>query len=437
MLQKLKKFWRHNAGNTIMIFALAVPAIFIAIGGAIDFSGVMQAKSQLQDAADVASVGSIAVNSPAFKAGLLITSGDLPIGVTRAQSIFASNLQPQKDVSNIKVTATVTKTNNIMTSVVNAKGTYKTYMLGLMGLSTLPVEVNSKSTATVPPYIDFYLLLDNTPSMGLGATPSDITLLQSKTPGSCAFACHETDKPGSDNYSAAKLWGVTMRIDVVRQATQSLMTTAKNTESLAGQYRMAIYDFGQSATAIDAQAPPPYNVSPLTTDLTTSATKAGLMDLMITSKQNYNSDRLTNFNSTLAGMKSIIPTSGDGTTSTKPQQVLFFVTDGVNDSYDCSRNDGATCRATTPLDPTQCTAIKAKGIRIAVLYTTYQPVPSDSWYTSYVAPWRPANKPDLIAAEMQACATDGLYFEVSPSQGISDALNALFTKVISVVRINS
>ena len=436
-----------------MIFALAVPAIFISVGGAIDFSRVTQIKSELQDAADVASVGSIAVNSPAFKAGLSMSNGDIPIGATKAQSIFAANQQKMDDVSNIKVTAKVTKANTTMTSVVTASGTYKTYMLGLIGLSTLSINVTSKSIATVPPYLDFYLLLDNSPSMGLGATYADIDKLvaatvNAPTDKSCAFACHETGPfsvahpaTSPERYGLAKSLGVTMRIDVVRQATQNLMTTAKNTESLAGQYRMAIYDFGLSAESIDQQNPVPYAVSALTTDLDGSAAKAATIDLMTIPYQNYNSDRQTNFKSMLTGMNVIIPASGDGTSSAKPQQVLFFVSDGVSDAYDCSRNDGGSCRSIMPLDTTQCSAMKARGVKIAVLYTTYLPLTGkyyNSFYDDHVAGYvPPKGATDQIAGNMQACASPGLYFEVSPSQGISDAMNALFTKVISVVRINS
>ena len=45
---------------------------------------------------------------------------------------------------------------------------------------------------------------------------------------------------------------------------------------------------------------------------------------------------------------------------------------------------------------------------------------------------RPGNVP-----AMQACASPGLYFEVSPTQGISQAMNALFQKVISTAHITN
>jgi hypothetical protein len=38
---------------------------------------------------------------------------------------------------------------------------------------------------------------------------------------------------------------------------------------------------------------------------------------------------------------------------------------------------------------------------------------------------------------MSACASPGLYFEVSPTEGISAAMKALFLKTISSPRITS
>ena len=63
-----------------------------------------------------------------------------------------------------------------------------------------------------------------------------------------------------------------------------------------------------------------------------------------------------------------------------------------------------------------CTAIKNRGIKIAVLYTTYLALPTNSWYNTWIAPFNagPYN-PSVnseIAANMQSCASPGLYFEV-------------------------
>ena len=69
--------------------------------------------------------------------------------------------------------------------------------------AALGVHGTSMSQATMPPNIDFYLLLDNSPSMALPATTAGITQMQNLTPtqdggNGCAFACHQASTNNSD-----------------------------------------------------------------------------------------------------------------------------------------------------------------------------------------------------------------------------------------------
>jgi len=159
--------------------------------------------------------------------------------------------------------------------------------------------------------------------------------------------------------------------------------------------------------------------------------------------QNYADDTDTNFANMLTGMNTTIPTPGAGTTSAAPQKILFFVSDGVGDrmngSPGCSQpvtngSDPQTgqsyVRCQEPLDPSLCTTIKNRGIKIAVLYTTYLPLPTNPWYNTWIAPFA-----SQIGTNMQNCASPGLYFEVSPTQGIADAMTALFRKAVSQARL--
>ena len=54
----------------------------------------------------------------------------------------------------------------------------------------------------MPPNIDFYVLLDNSPSMALPATTAGITQMENLTPkqatGGCAFACHQASTNNGD-----------------------------------------------------------------------------------------------------------------------------------------------------------------------------------------------------------------------------------------------
>jgi hypothetical protein len=87
-------------------------------------------------------------------------------------------------------------------------------------------------------------------------------------------------------------------------------------------------------------------------------------------------------------------------------------------------------RCQEPLNVSYCAALKNRGVKIAVRYTTYLPLPTNPWYNAWIAPFA-----GQIAANMQDCASPGFYFEVSPSQGISDAMNAVFKKAVAQARL--
>ena len=259
----------------------------------------------------------------------------------------------------------------------------------------------------------------------------------SNTPDQCAFACHDLSN-SNDYYKLAKNLGVTMRIDVLRTATQKLMDTAKSTAVFSNQFRMAIYTFGASAKKSGLDT-----IQSLTSNLSTAKSAAAAIDLMTVPYQNYAADTATNFGDTLTDMDDAITKPGAGTTAAAPQKYLFFVSDGVadriNGSPGCSRpvtngSDPQTgksyVRCQEPLDVSFCTKIKDRGIKIAVLYTTYLPLPTNAWYNTWIAPFA-----SQIGPNMQSCASPGLYFEVSPTQGISEAMNALFQKAVAQARL--
>ena len=58
---------------------------------------------------------------------------------------------------------------------------------GILHQSTWPINGSSTASSSVLPNIDFYLLLDNSPSMAIGATTADINTLVANTPDQCGF----------------------------------------------------------------------------------------------------------------------------------------------------------------------------------------------------------------------------------------------------------
>jgi hypothetical protein len=302
--------------------------------------------------------------------------------------------------------------------------------LGILGKSSMTMGGSSASTSNMPKYVDFYLLLDNSPSMGVGATPADVATMVNNTSDQCAFACHDVSN-SNNYYNLARSLGVTTRIDVLRTATQQLMDTAASTETYSNQFRMAIYDFGLSAdTAALA------TVFPLSSNLSSAKTAAGTIDLMTVNGQNDNNDQDTNFDSIFPQINTAISAPGTGVAGS-PLKYLFFVSDGVADESNasCLYPKSGSVRCQEPINVALCTTIKNRGIKIVVLYTIYDQLPTNSWYMTWInpfnqGPWGPSPN-SVIAQNMQSCASPGFYFEVSPTQGISTALTALFNKMVA------
>ncbi|QIP03900.1 TadE/TadG family type IV pilus assembly protein [Bradyrhizobium symbiodeficiens] len=434
----IRRFVHDRRGNIAVIFAIGCVPLITAVGCAVDYSRATQTRAKLQAAADAASVGSIAKASPAFKAaGTMRSDGSISVGVTDANNIFNANRANLTGYTLNSVTPTVVKTGSTVTSTVAFNATINTMFLGLIGKTALALTGTSKATASMPLYIDFYLLLDNSPSMGVAATPDDVTKMVNNTSDKCAFACHDYND-SKNYYNLAKTLGVTTRIDVLRSATQSLMDTAAATQTYSNQFRMAIYDFGASSKTIGLRA-----LFSLSSSLSSAKTAAGNIDLMgvYGNNDSYTKDQDTQFSTLFPAISNEIPNPGSGT-SNSPLKYLFFVSDGVADESNagCLKPLSGSSRCQSPLNASLCKAMKDRGVKIAVLYTTYLKLPTNKWYMDWIDPFNQGpfgpSPNSQVAQNMQSCASPGFYFEVSPTQGIADAMNALFKKAVADARIS-
>ena len=79
------------------------------------------------------------------------------------------------------MTPTVTKTGIKITSNVTFSADVPTTFLGVMGKSKMTVQGSSTSTVSLPPYLDFYLTLDVSGSMGLPSTTAESVRMQRST----------------------------------------------------------------------------------------------------------------------------------------------------------------------------------------------------------------------------------------------------------------
>ncbi|WP_426122546.1 TadE/TadG family type IV pilus assembly protein [Pararhizobium sp. PWRC1-1] len=445
----LKRLLTDRAGNFGILAAIAIVPVLGCAGMAIDFSRAMELKSRLQDAADAAVLGSIAEKSAGVAQAVGMTQdGPVPLSEQEAEALFSaqtnsSTLGEKSKDQDLKldlVKAKVTKNGKDINAHLTYEATLQTSFLRILGKNSITVSGSANAVYQTQSFMDFYMLLDNTPSMGVAATPADVDKMITATKNvsdsgsrNCAFACHIVAENGvintNSNYFVAKTNGIAIRIDVVAKAVKALTDEAERQQSYANQFRMAAYTFGETAQDVKL-----LKVAELTADL--SKVKTGTQDIKLMSipYQGYNNDQQTSFDSALTKINMEISAPGTGTTSANPEKVVFFVSDGVGDSNKpkgCTKKLTGT-RCQEPIDTTYCQALKDRGIKIAVLYTTYLPLPNNGWYNSWIKPFQ-----SEIGTRMEACASPGFYFEVSPTQGIETAMKALFNKVIRTPRLTS
>ena len=188
---------------------------------------------------------------------------------------------------------------------------------------------------------------------------------------------------------------------------------------------------------------------PLTTNYvanwTTASANFGVMEMYSNNNDCANSacssstttpggDVGTNYDDSLGKLSqaSYIPNPGAGTNQSgdTPQEVLFIVTDGVEDEQNGSRiqqaiNDLGNAPGGNSSGTNWCTTIKNRGVKIAILYTDYLPVTANSWYNSYVGPIQ-----SDIGPALQACAAPGLFYDAAIGADLGQALSSLFQAVV-------
>lgn len=432
--------WRDDRGNIALLSALLIFPLIFALGLAFDYTMASNRKDQIDGMADAAALGAV---TPSMMAQSPTTAQ------ARAKALFIDqiNTVPGVTYSQADVVPVVNDIPSGATITRNVTLTYKAaspnVFAGILGQPSFQISSSASATSGGAPNIDFYMLLDDSPSMEIAATQTDINTMVSNTSaqGGCAFGCHESNPSssdnagnpnGEDNYTLARNLGVTLRIDLVNTATQNLMTTAQSTSSQNhAYYRTAIYTMDYNFTTLQT----------LTSDLSAAKLSAAniasptVYNNNCLTKTNCNNDEDSYLDQGLQSINTAMPPPGNGTNnaSDTPQEVVFIVSDGtVDQGVTSGGNCGASTRMCAAVNTLAdwCTTIKNRGIRIAFLYTTYYPLTSNSFYNSHIAPFQ-----SQIATDAQNCASPGLFFQVDTGGNISDALQTLFLRAVSTARL--
>lgn len=288
--------------------------------------------------------------------------------------------------------------------------------------------------------------------------PATKTIADTRARAQCAdgsgydTCVYNNDGTFVDSYWYALNQNVHLRVTDERAAASDLMTLAQSYATANKRtYRAALYTFDHS-TNLKKIYPEAGTLPTLSADLPAVSTAAGKIDLVTVndragngrspSNEHGSEYKFSSFKSILDKMTTELPAKagkGSDDPNDTPQGYLFIVTDGMSDeqasiigapySLGADRTRSEIVKA--HID--QCNAIKARGFKIAILYTEYttESIKDDEKnQRDFVT----ANIPK-VAPALTACASPGLMYTVKTDESISEALKALFSIAVDTARI--
>jgi Tfp pilus assembly protein PilX len=473
-----KSLFADERGSVATIMGLTIIPLMLATGLAADYAVQQSVKTRLNSAADTAALAAIKAAETTM-INLSATNPNASVqaiadGVAQGGKSFlvqaarnGANLTDAPEVSVTIVGRTISATATYSASVPTNFGK-------IAGIKSMALQGTSAASLTMPKYLDFYLLLDVSGSMGLPSTPAGELALAAVNPddagvypGGCKFACHFSWAGG---YTAARANNIQLRVDAVGAGVAALMSQAQTTQTLPNQYRVGVYPFIEHAnTFVD-----------LTSDLTgdaasvasainynpaTGTTDFGKLldsgdDSLFASSLNPNYKKTssapadvfpmgsggTHIDNIFNDISAKIVTVGDGSSALKPQPFVFFISDGMEDSQSFVTATGAwpgvTSWPTPPgqtvsiraMDPTLCTSLKARGVTVAVMQIPYPPLIPPQPFANSQDFKAQAAQPNLSPA-MLACASPGFYTYASTPADIAAGIQNLFFEAVQLARL--
>lgn len=369
--QPRTRFRSDTRGNIAILTALLMFPL-IGVGGlAIDHMQADSAKVRIDNAADAAALAAVNTAKAIAAGNATWGSGDpLEAGRAAAARMFRANStsigqadQPQPEINIERVGAEYVASVSWSTTTPATFGR-------LFGKASHVLSGTAEARSGVGLYHDFFIMMDMSASMLIGATPADISRTFNLL--SCAFACH------LQNDSLAYIrsqGGVRMRIDVMKDAIVTALEELRRRAAMPGQYRFAVYTFSNEVrTFLDISDP-----------------RARDFDAVIATVRAADPWRSngggTNFTRALGEVERKL-TSGNTGTMVNPMQRVILISDGVQnerrielDAYTWGNDPmvvvgpsytiGPITSRMSGMDPGGCNRMKAKGAEVAMVHVQY------------------------------------------------------------------
>lgn len=394
--------WRRAAawivdrrGNVGVMAAALIPAMVLLIGAAVDYSRAEQIREKMQHAVD--------------SAVLAVANNQLLEGKNEEAQVKPFLDANLSNIGDFKVTNVYVEQDGDGYALVRVTGEAKNHFLGTIGQENFTLVTEAIARYQRERDLEISVLIDNSPSMLIGATEQTIKDMEKDF--GCAFACHYGN---GKSYKDAKTKGYELRLDAAKDAVNRAFKIAKESDfAQAGDiyFDVSIFNVDTEFVARGEAA----------TLLGSAGDKVRAIEPVPQPKNNKY--EVTN------GKKSI----ASATTSAKSrktkyadrQHFFLIITDGVADYREGSRK-------IEPIYGKNCDDLKNAGIRVGVIYTTYFQLPSNNFWKKKVKPFD-----SQIGPEMQKCASPGWYFEAQYAEDIDRAFDTLMSMAIPRPRLTN
>jgi len=449
-----------RGGQVAIIFALVLPILAILIAGGIDASFAVNARTQLQDASDEASLAAsiaAAQNPNATVAQLKTIANNALIANFHGSNPTISEFHVCAPVQNDCSASDGPMQMGTVKLVAAAPTTclYASLMPSFcVGGATQTVGSDSVTTIRFGKTVQLNIVMDGSASMIVGATTGDVTTISNWVgahwnqvePGDpkpyahanppCAFACHDVGNsttPADINtgLTNAHASGATTRFDVMVAAAKQLINHVQaiatgNTLNRSNTYLFNVMSFDTTLHSYGATNIPTYAAA-----LTAVGQVTPGLDTYVNNAMN-----------TLATQ---VGSNGTGSSNLSPLKFVILVSDGLQsdrnlDWQNCTAHvwsslwNFSQCQGgfAAPLSTAACTQMKNNGVILGVLETPYVPLtgqdPNETPYESNVRgtifPGGPST-PSVVSAALLACASPGYYFQAVNSSDIATGFLAL------------
>ena len=420
-----KSFFKHNKGSTSLIYALCALPLFAAVGFGLDYSKAMAIKMRLQDLADAAVLTGVGHNASTDGEGMVF---DEVHSKNLVKAYFEHGLLDPHLSENVSIspTYTVTKVEGKLTVILHYDAYVNNAFGGLFGLETMHLASESRALSAPPTYIDIIALIDNSGSMGIGASVADQTIMQNK--GGCTFACH-----GQEAFYHGH--GAKLRIDIVSDALTEMIDKIKDhaDDNANEYYRISLYTYSNNLVELQAA----------TTDLNT--VKAKLNGMLLADRPGQG----TNHTYSLGQFKALMPTGGTGATADDRRLFVMLFTDGISDDVFFPAGGGgwypdpnytvfapmflAGGERLQGLNKADCVGIKDKKATLLTLDLEYV-VPNPTGDSRYIT-IRDNLKPNILA-NLRDCATSPtLAYVANDPEQIHKATNEMYNAIMERARL--